>query len=95
VSLVDLPHMAVAWAEGREWLNKRDSADISMPAATAIPLQCPHAWRGFRSAKHKLVLNVDGAPWLYFDLERDPLEIKNLVGDPARSGEIRGLMALM
>jgi arylsulfatase A-like enzyme len=87
--------MAVAWAEGREWLNKRDSADISMPAATAIPLQCPHAWRGFRSAKHKLVLNADGAPWLYFDLEQDPLEMRNLAGDPERVQEIEELRRLM
>lgn len=88
VSLVDLPHMAVAWAEGREWVCKRDSALISMPAATEIAQQCPVAWRGFRSAQHKLVLNEDGTPWLYFDLEQDPLEMKNLAGDPARSGEI-------
>lgn len=91
VSLVDLPHMAVAWAEGREWVCKRDSALISMPAATEIAQQCPVAWRGFRSAQHKLVLNEDGTPWLYFDLEQDPLEMKNLAGDPARSGEIEEL----
>ncbi|MGH6631347.1 MAG: sulfatase-like hydrolase/transferase, partial [Burkholderiales bacterium] len=95
VSLVDLPHMAVAWAEGREWHCKRDSAAISMPSATEIPLQCPHAWRGFRSARHKLVLKpgADGReePWLYFDLARDPLEMKNLAGDPARSREIEEL----
>jgi arylsulfatase A-like enzyme len=111
VSLVDLPHMAVAWAEGREWHNKRDSALISMPAATAIAQQCPVAWHGFRSAQHKLVLNEDESnglgpspaggsgqglrPWLYFDLEKDPLEMKNLAGDPARSGEIQELMKLI
>ena len=95
VSLVDLPHMAVAWAEGREWQCKRDSAVISMPAATEIPLQCLHAWRGFRSAQHKLVLNADGSPWLYFDLANDPLEMKNLAGDPARSGAIEELKKLM
>ncbi len=99
VSLVDLPHMAVAWAEGREWYNKRDSAAISMPSATAIPLQCPHAWRGFRSARHKLVLKpaADGSeqPWLYFDLESDPRELRNLADDPARAREIAELRALM
>jgi arylsulfatase A-like enzyme len=94
VSLVDLPHMAVAWAEGREWHCRRDSALISMPSATEIPLQCPVAWRGFRSAKHKLVLNADGSPWFYFDLEKDSLELKNLVEDPARAGEIRELIKL-
>lgn len=95
VSLVDLSHMAVAWAEGREWHCRRDSAPISMPAATEIPLQCPVAWRGFRSAQHKLVLNADGTPWLYFDLAHDPLERKNLAGDPARQQEIAELMKLM
>jgi len=95
VSLVDLPHMAVAWAEGRAWHNKRDSALISMPAATEIAQQCPVAWRGFRSAQHKLVLTEDGAPWLYFDLEKDPLEMKNLAGDPARQGEIEAFKRLI
>ncbi|MFZ5495160.1 MAG: sulfatase-like hydrolase/transferase [Verrucomicrobiota bacterium] len=95
VSLVDLPHMAVAWAEGREWHCRRDSALISMPAATDIPLQCPVAWRGFRTTKHKLVLKADGSPWLYFDLERDPLEWRNLAEDPARAAEIAELARLM
>ena len=95
VSLVDLPHMAVAWAEGRRWHCKRDSAEISMPAATPIPLQCPHAWRGFRSREHKLVLQADGSPWLYFNLENDPLEMNNLAADPARRREIEDLQRLM
>ncbi len=109
VSLVDLSHLAVAWADGREWHCRRDSALISMPTATEIALQCPEPWRGFRSARHKLVLRADPdrkmgpafssgqglRPWLYFDLERDPLEMKNLAGDPARSEEIRELMRLM
>ena len=95
VSLVDLPHMAVAWAEGREWHCRRDSALLSMPTAMEIPLQCPVAWHGFRSAQHKLILNADGTPWLYFNLEKDPLELKNLAEDPARAGEIAELKKLM
>lgn len=95
VSLVDLPHMAVAWAEGKDWHCRRDSALISMPAPTEIPLQCPVAWRGFRSTRHKLVLNADGSPWLYFDLERDPLELRNLAEEPARAAEIAELVRLM
>jgi arylsulfatase A-like enzyme len=107
VSLVDLPHMTVAWADGREWHCRRDNALISMPSATTIPLQCPSAWRGFRSARHKLVLLSGAAgqpassaasaakPWLYFDLERDPLELHNLAEDPARAGEIEELVRLM
>lgn len=109
VSLADLSHLAVAWAEGREWHCRRDHALISMPAATEIAMQCPEAWRGFRSARHKLVLkddrstdrgpSLDGGkgfrPWLYFDLERDPLERNNLVEDPARAEEIAELVRLM
>jgi arylsulfatase A-like enzyme len=92
VSLVDLGHMAVAWAEGREWHCKRDSALIAMPEATEIAQQCPWAWRGFRTAEHKVVLRTepDGQerPWLFFDLRSDPLEMNNLAGNPARSGEL-------
>ena len=95
VSLVDLPHMAVAWAEGREWHCRRDNALISMPSATEIALQCPVAWRGFRSAQHKLVLNADGTPWLYFDLEKDPLEMKNLAGEPAYRAEVEERIKFM
>ncbi len=96
VSLLDLGHMAVAWAEGRDWHCRRDSAPISMPTASEIAHQCPYAWRGFRTAAHKVVLRTeaDGSerPWLAFDLAHDPLETRNLVDDPARAGEVRELM---
>lgn len=96
VSLLDLGHMAVAWAEGRDWHCRRDSAPISMPTAPEIAHQCPYAWRGFRTAAHKVVLRTeaDGSerPWLAFDLAHDPLETRNLVDDPARAGEVRELM---
>ena len=99
LSLVDLPHLAVAWAEGREWRCPRDSAAISMPAPTAIAQQCPHAWRGFRTARHKFVLKCepDGAerPWLYFDLEHDPLEQHNLVGRPEHARAVAEWRALL
>jgi arylsulfatase A-like enzyme len=95
VSLVDLPHMAVAWADGREWHCRRDNALISMPSPTEIPLQCPVAWQGFRSPQHKLILNAEGRPWLYFDLEADPLETKNLAEDPSRKAEITERMQLL
>jgi len=88
LSLADLPHMTLAWAEGREWQCLRDSALISMPVRTTIPLQCDRSWRGFRSPRHKLILNADGSPWLYFDLEKDPFELNNLVEEPSAAAEI-------
>ena len=91
VSLVDLSHMSLAWAEGREWKCRKDSALISMPVASGIALQCDRAWRGLRTSKHKFVLNTDDSPWLYFDLERDPFELTNLVGEVGRVEEIERL----
>ncbi len=88
VSLHDLPHMTAAWSELKEWRCKRDFAPISLPTAPAIPLQCDRPWRGFRSPSHKLILNADGSPWLYFDLKRDPWEMDNLVDDPKYRVEI-------
>jgi hypothetical protein len=37
------------------------------------------------------VLNDDGTPWLFFDLENDPLELRNLVGEAAWNEEMRAL----
>jgi hypothetical protein len=45
--------------------------------------------------EHKLILNADGSPWLFFDLKRDPLEMENLAADPARSKEIEKLKTLL
>ena len=48
-------------------------------------------WRGFRSNRFKYTVKGDknGAePWEFFDLENDPYEMQNLVGDPAWAEEI-------
>lgn len=82
VSLVDLPAMTRAWAEGRVWACERERAEISMPSAVALPLQCDRVWSGWRAAGRKEIFNADGSPWLAFDLEGDPGERKNLV-EPA------------
>ena len=79
VSLRDLPHMTVAWAEGREWKCKGERVSISMPRGSGISLQCDRSWRGYRTPLEKLVFNDDGTPWLYFDLKNDPFEMNNLV----------------
>lgn len=88
VSLLDLPAMTLAWAEGRAWHGPRPAAALSMPSVVRLPQQCDRVWRGWRSPTRKLVLNADGTPWLYFDLARDPGEQRNLATDPANTDEL-------
>jgi arylsulfatase A-like enzyme len=98
VSLLDLPRWARDWAGGAGAAAPAaacpDGQAISMPSVVRVPQQCDRAWRGVRTRERKLVLNADGTPWLLFDLDRDPLELSNRAGDPARAGEIARLRAL-
>jgi arylsulfatase A-like enzyme len=80
VSLIDLPAMTRAWADGRAWSCPRERAAISMPSVVALPLQCDRVWSGWRSAVRKEIFNADGSPWLAFDLAGDPGEQHSLVG---------------
>lgn len=93
VSLLDLPAMTLAWAEGRAWRCSREFAAISMPSVVQLPHQCDRVWRGWRSPARKLILGEDDRPWLCYDLERDPLELHNLAADPARAAEMAALAA--
>jgi arylsulfatase A-like enzyme len=95
VSLLDLPGMTLGWARGQEVEPTGDHRLISMPSVVRLPDQCDRVWRGLRTRARKLVLNADGTPWLFFDLERDPGEMLNLAADPARSGEIAELGSLV
>jgi len=96
VSLLDLPAMTTAFVTRAASLQNRaprTHAHISMPSVVRLPHQCDRAWRGIRTPARKLILNEDGArtPWLFFDLENDPLELRNLAGDPSRKQEIETL----
>ena len=79
VSLLDLPAMTRAWAEGRAWSCGRDRAEISMPSVVSLPHQCDRVWSGWRSPTRKEVFNPDGSPWLAFDLTSDPGELRSWV----------------
>ena len=93
ISLLDLPELTLAKIENRKSKIQNSSARISMPGVVALPHQCDRAWRGVRTPTRKLVLNADGSPWLFFDLGRDPGELNNLAGDPARASELAELRA--
>jgi len=93
VSLLDLPRWTVEWADAgepgpRNPKSQAEMAPISMPSVVPLPHQCDRAWRGWRTPARKFVVNADGTPWLYFHLDRDPGEQRNLVGDPAHAAEI-------
>ena len=92
VSMLDLPHWAGEWAESPQGKTRDASPSmeiqrISMPSVVRVPQQCDRVWRGVRTASRKLVVNADGAPWLCFDLTRDPGEERNLVGAAAYTAE--------
>lgn len=44
-------------------------------------------WRAVRTARHKYT-TLAGNPWQLFDLEDDPYEQRNLVGEPERQGDV-------
>jgi len=106
VSLLDLPWWAREWAgagrsaaqnpgPGTQNLAPGGAVQrISMPSVVPLPDQCDRVWRGVRTPARKLVLTADGTPWLFFDLEDDPGELRNLVADATRRAEREELASL-
>jgi arylsulfatase A-like enzyme len=76
-------------------MPRKTCARISMPSVVHLPHQCDRVWRGMRTPARKLVLNKNGSPWLFFDLENDPLEMRNLACDASRAAEIAALRTCM
>lgn len=65
VSLLDLPAMTLAWADGCDWRCPRDHAEISMPCVVTLPDQCDRAWRGVRRpGGGKALFDAAGSPWV-------------------------------
>ena len=91
VSLLDLPAWTQRWASGAPLGPLPVAARISMPSVVRLPQQCDRVWRGVRSPRRKLVLNADGTPWLFFNLEQDPGEMTNLAEEAASAAEIEEL----
>jgi arylsulfatase A-like enzyme len=94
ISLIDLPALSIALAEGRTWKTAELFARISMPSVVSLPSQCDRLWRGVRSRDHKVVFNADGSPWLVFSLGEDPQELENLATDERGAEIVRWARAL-
>src|SRR5262249_21379948 len=56
--------------------------------------ETPLPWRGVRTSSH-LYARTEGAPWLLYDLAKDPFEQKNLADDPAAVELRRRMEALL
>jgi arylsulfatase A-like enzyme len=93
VSLLEVPAIVAALAGGRVPAAAGGPSLISMPSVVRLPDQCDRTWTGARTPERKLIVGADGAPWLFFDLAEDPLEMRNLAADPSRAAEIRALAA--
>ena len=93
ISLVDLSAMTLRLVEGAGFATDARESRISMPSVVSLPHQCDRTWTGLRTPQRKLVLNADGSPWLFFNLERDPFEMENLVGQRAHAAELEELRA--
>ena len=96
ISISELPELTVSWAspgDAKPGPSRRPHSQISMPSVVALPDQCDRMWSGVRTRTRKLVLGAGGSPWLFFDLERDPLELANLAGDRSRAQEMAKLRA--
>ena len=65
-----------------EWTRKPESSESDLSNG--------REYRGLRTQTHTYVRTLDG-PWLLYDLERDPYQMKNIVADPAHQALVHEL----
>lgn len=56
------------------------------PICNAWLANAMDAWRGVRTKQYTYARYDDGTPWLLYDNHADPLQMHNLVADPAHDG---------
>jgi len=96
-SLLDLAPTLQALCSGAppaEWLHGDDLSPwlrgevADAPQRTSFIARRPEgrlAWRGVRTATHKLLALADGSATLLYDLRDDPYETRNAVDDPSQA----------
>jgi len=73
--------------QGRDLSHIARGADGPRPSSAFLQHACPFIepipeWRGVRTERYTYVRTLAG-PWLLYDNEADPYQLRNLVGDPA------------
>lgn len=97
VSLLHLPAWSRRWAEGVAFKpDAPGEQQLSMPSVVRLRDQCDRAWRAVRTSERKLVIDDSAqmaAPWCFWDLHADPLELRNRAGDADARQECDRLLA--
>ena len=77
-----------AYMAGGENPNKENAALISCPAPFGewARKSGGREYRGLRTTRYTYVRDLNG-PWLFFDDEKDPYQMHNLVGNPEAASE--------
>lgn len=76
-------------------LGKTDKGADSVFFQIFVPFAgggMPRPWRGVRTGRY-MYARTEDKPWLLYDLERDPNELKNLAAEPASAALVRKLDA--
>jgi len=84
LSLAGLPVPAAV--EGQDLSPAALALPRDEPSSAFISNPCPFIeaipeWRGVRTCRYTYVRTLEG-PWLLYDNEADPFQLRNLVGDP-------------
>jgi len=96
------PRVDFVYAEGamRQRGPARQAAAAAGPAEEgggrgATGVAGGNEWRSYVTPTHKLVVRADGKPGALFHVEKDPYEVKNLVGERSSAALEKELLAKM
>ena len=72
---------------GEDGAPQRDSAFLAQYCSYVFRPDSPTpVWRGLRTARHTYAEAQGAGPWVLYDNEADPYQMRNLADDPAQGG---------